>query len=591
MIGTRGRLRLAFVGAIIVPALLFVGAASFDRNRTLDQETSNARTAVGILREHTLRVFDSDEHLIEQIDRRIQGMTWAEIQVDHDLLATDIRTMIATRPQISRISLLDGAGIERLASKFAGTPQSATSIDAGRGDKLAADRNVGQDNALVAIDAKGENFIINRRRTTKDGGFDGTIEIAIAVADFTDFWDSATQDRPGARISLVRSDGEILAHSPRPEEPERNVTQRNSALLQHLAMQSAGSVSLAASTVDGVRCILASAKVGTSGLTVVYSRTLSAALETWRQGLGILGGICALAAAALAGSVHFAIVQIQRLDEERIRRSAAEQTAIAAQRLEILGQLAAGVAHDFGNVVQAVEMGAMVIAGSMADERTQRTARMIGEAARQGRWLTQRMLDFSRGDIEPGDDGTVRVVHVADAVAGVSKFLSVTLGHGCRVRYEAQLGGLPAFVRGDDRALEGAIMNLAINARDAMPDGGEVVIRLEPEWVPRHGGEATYATGLAPGLYARISVADTGGGMPPDVLARASEPFFSTKPRGQGTGLGLAAARGFARRVGGGFHIASTEGVGTTVSLWLAAIVTDHTGRHACVEETPVYSL
>ncbi|MGD0105195.1 MAG: ATP-binding protein [Rhodopila sp.] len=584
------RLHLAFVSAMVVPALLFVGAAWFDRNRILSQETANARSTVDILRELTLQALDTDEQLIEEVDRRIQGMTWAEIRANHDRLATDIRAMIANHPQVSRITLLDEAGIERVATTPAGAPQPPTGIDVGQREKFAADRDVDQDHATVAIDAQDENFVVSRRLTTKDGSFDGTIKIVMPMAYLTDFWERAMQDRPGARISLIRSDGEILANSPKPEQAERHVTQPYSPLLEHLALQPEGNVYLAMSPVEGVRCLFASAKVGTTKLIVVYGRTLSGVLDTWHQGLVILGGICASAAAALAGSVHLAISQARRLDEERTRRTAAEQTAIAAQRLEVLGQLAAGVAHDFGNVVQAVEMGAMVIAASMADERTQRTARMIGEAAKQGRWLTQRMLDFSRGDIEPSDDGTERVVHPAEAVAGISKLLSITLGHGYRVRYEAKLDGLPALVRGDDRALEGAIMNLAINARDAMPDGGEVVIRLEPDWVPRHGGGATCPTGLAPGRYARVSIADTGGGMPPEVLARASEPFFSTKPRGQGTGLGLAAARGFAQRVGGGFHIASTEGVGTTVSLWLVPVVAEQADRrHPCVEETPAF--
>ena len=123
-------------------------------------------------------------------------------------------------------------------------------------------------------------------------------------------------------------------------------------------------------------------------------------------------------------------------------------------------------------------------------------------------------------------------------------------------------------------------MNLAVNARDAMPDGGTIVIQIRPERIGARGGAVP--ANLPPGLYARISVTDSGQGMPPAVLARAGEPFFTTKPPGRGTGLGLASVRGFAVSVGGGFQIYSTPGAGTAVTLWLPQAVTDIPGT-----ETP----
>ena len=275
--------------------------------------------------------------------------------------------------------------------------------------------------------------------------------------------------------------------------------------------------------------------------------------------------------------------QAHRLSEEQIRRAAAEKTALEGQRLEILGQLAAGVAHDFGNVVHAVEVGALMIENKATDEPTRRVALWIGEAAKQGRWLTRRMLDFAR-DSGPDGDRADRVVHPAEAVSAMSRLLSSTLGAGYEVRYLEEPDGLPVLVRGDRGGLEGAIMNLAVNARDAMPDGGVVIIRLAAERVPPGDGDLNWTpvpAELTPGLYARISVSDNGKGMPPDALARASEPFFTTQPRGRGTGLGLASARGFAHGAGGGFHISSAQGIGTTVTLWLPEAVGEQAGGPA----------
>jgi signal transduction histidine kinase len=126
--------------------------------------------------------------------------------------------------------------------------------------------------------------------------------------------------------------------------------------------------------------------------------------------------------------------------------------------------------------------------------------------------------------------------------------------------------------------------NLAVNARDAMPDGGVVMIRLAAERVPPGDGDLDWTpvpAELTPGLYARILVSDNGKGMPPDVLARASEPFFTAQPRGRGTGLGLANARGFAQGAGGGFHISSAQGIGTTVILWLPEAAGEQAGGPA----------
>jgi signal transduction histidine kinase len=312
-------------------------------------------------------------------------------------------------------------------------------------------------------------------------------------------------------------------------------------------------------------------KIGDYPLSLSYSVPVASLLERWMQRLLILGGICLLATVALTGTVLLAMRQARRLQAEQGRRAAAERIALEGQRLEVLGQLAAGVAHDFGNVVQAVEMGALLIERRTTDDRIRQTAHRIGEAARQGRSLTRRMLDFARDDGTSNDEGGDLVLHPVDAVTSISTLLATTLGPQYRLCHEIETDGLPTLVRGDRSGLEGAIMNLAVNARDAMPNGGTIIIRLKPERIGPNG-PVTDPTGLPPGLHARISVEDTGIGMPAEVLRRASEPFFTTKPRGRGTGLGLAGARGFARGSGGGFRIESTPGVGTIVSLWLPEV-------------------
>jgi signal transduction histidine kinase len=180
----------------------------------------------------------------------------------------------------------------------------------------------------------------------------------------------------------------------------------------------------------------------------------------------------------------------------------------------------------------------------------------------RGDALTRRMLDFAR----TGNDGghPASVADPADTVAGMCELLSRTTGPDLRLRCRVEPAWLPERVRGSRAELEAAVMNLVANARDAMKDGGEIFVLVESERVV-----APHPAGLKPGLYARVSVIDTGEGMPPEVLARAGEPFFTTKPRGKGTGLGLSAVRGFAETAGGAMRVESAPGRGTTVTLWL----------------------
>jgi CheY-like chemotaxis protein len=179
--------------------------------------------------------------------------------------------------------------------------------------------------------------------------------------------------------------------------------------------------------------------------------------------------------------------------------------------------------------------------------------------------VTRRLLAFAR-------KGELRAEALDPAVllAGMQEVLEHTLGTGIQVRTD-ETAGLPLLA--DKGQLETVLVNLAANARDAMPRGGTLTLSAAPEGVAEAGteGRPAHEADLAPGRYVRLAVSDTGEGMAAEVLARASEPFFTTKDQGKGTGLGLAMARGFAEQSGGGFAIRSTPGAGTTVTLWLPA--------------------
>jgi PAS domain S-box-containing protein len=266
-----------------------------------------------------------------------------------------------------------------------------------------------------------------------------------------------------------------------------------------------------------------------------------------------------------------------RVQEEMQAREAAQLQLAQAQRLEALGQLAGGIAHDFNNVLQAVQGALALIARRPEDaEGARRLAQMGMEAAARGASVTRRLLAFShRGELR------AEAIDLPALLADLREMLTPTLGSRIEVRLALAPGLLP--VMADKGQLETVLVNLATNARDAMPDGGTLTYAAALETVLVDSPGQAPAP-LAPGRYIRLDVSDTGVGMSAATLARASEPFFTTKPMGRGTGLGLAMARGFAEQSGGALRIASEEGRGTTVTLWLpvaageAAVAGDSAG-------------
>jgi len=261
-----------------------------------------------------------------------------------------------------------------------------------------------------------------------------------------------------------------------------------------------------------------------------------------------------------------------RIQEEVAAREMAQIRLSQAQRMEALGQLAGGIAHDFNNVLSAVQGGAKLIENNPDDrERVRRFARIIGDASKRGISITRRLLSFARqADLinEP--------IETEAVLGSVQEILAHTLGTGITVTMEAA-PGLPRLAA-DKGQLETVLINLATNARDAMQGIGTIHISACLETLGEDHGPG-HPVRLKKGEYVRITVSDTGSGMPPEVLAHACEPFFTTKTEGQGTGLGLAMARGFAEQCGGGLHIETEVGRGTAVHLWFPVIEEALTAR------------
>ncbi|MFQ3661731.1 MAG: PAS domain S-box protein [Chloroflexaceae bacterium] len=270
---------------------------------------------------------------------------------------------------------------------------------------------------------------------------------------------------------------------------------------------------------------------------------------------------------------HFVSIQrdiTQQLElEEQLRQ---------AQRLEAVGQLTGGIAHDFNNLLTVILGNAELLSEALAGNPDLHTlAEIISAAAQRGSALTQHLLSFARRQaLDP------RAVDVNQLISGMDGLIRRALGEHIEIRLILAPDLWPALV--DPAQLESALLNLCINARDAMPTGGALTIEttnvvLDPEYADRH-------TEVIPGAYVLVAVSDTGMGIPPEHLPHVFEPFFTTKEKGKGSGLGLSMVYGFVKQSQGHITIYSEPGQGATVKLYLPRTVEEVASYDATADDT-----
>lgn len=286
----------------------------------------------------------------------------------------------------------------------------------------------------------------------------------------------------------------------------------------------------------------------------VYLRT---AIEPWMVRAGrYLSMALVIVLAALVifilGAAHAAAVEAnRRLQEETRARERAEAELRQAQKMEALGQLTGGVAHDFNNLIMAATSGLDLLERTTDPTRREKLRLGIRDALERGSKVTQQLLDFSRRN-----PLKTELVDVCDRLRSLRDLLDRALQDGLAIEYQFAATAWPVEI--DPAQFDVAILNLVVNARDAMPDGGTICIHVENS-----------SNGLDGQDCVNVSVADEGCGMPPAAIERAFEPFFTTKPVGKGSGLGLSQVYGFATASKGTVSITSVEGRSTAVTIRL----------------------
>ncbi|MCI0757021.1 hybrid sensor histidine kinase/response regulator [Teichococcus vastitatis] len=563
--------RLLLASAIAVPALVFVTAATWNRNEVLRDSTSTVERTAAVMHEHAAKVFDTAELILAHVDEHTRSMS--RDQIVGPQTNAFLARAIASLDQVVSVWITDADGVVQAGSQ----PWSKDVRLSDRPFFQAHVNNPAEETQIgswfVGRATGIPSFAMSRRRTSPDGSFNGVIHVSLSPEYFQRFYQDVIPPTTFAAV-LARSDGAVLAREPQVPAGQTVVFSPGNPLRAAMGRgQSMGTV-VTASASDGEEIILAFRQIGSRPAYVAYAAKTDALLGRWRRNLLTYGAV-ALAASLVLVLVSLFTLRRMRAEraalqfaaEEGQRRLAMEERLKQTQKMEALGQLAGGVAHDFNNAAAVVLAGLTLLEkrhARLLDEGGAEVRRLIAgisEGAERGAMVTRRLLTFSRRDELHAED-----VDLARFVDDLEAVLMISLPPGMSIR--AKVEGTTPHAHVDPGQLRTVLINLVINARDAMPAGGTISLGAEPGGaVVGEADEDRPPT--AP--FVRIFVSDTGTGMNQETLKRAAEPFFTTKPSGQGTGLGLSMAHGFAAQSGGSMRIESEPGQGTTVSLWLPA--------------------
>jgi len=374
---------------------------------------------------------------------------------------------------------------------------------------------------------------------------------------------------------MIREDGLILTRFPALPSGNARLDQ-NSGFGRTIAANPQGGLYTVASQVDHIERRFGVRKLPDYPLFVTAGIGISEMNWEWLTGMGahLIFGIPATL--FLFGALSDVLRRTRRLYTEQDRREAAEEAMRQAQKMEAVGQLTGGVAHDFNNLLMIIIGNLEMIQrlfekGAIADPA--KLVRCVGNAmhgARRAATLTQQLLAFSRRQVL-----NPRSLDVDRLVKNLSDFLARSLGETISMEVVGSAGLWK--VAADHAQMEAAIVNLAVNARDAMPNGGKLTIETSNAYLDevycRHYED------VRPGQYVLTSVTDSGVGMPQHIIDRAFEPFFTTKSPGSGTGLGLSQVYGFVKQSGGHLKLYSELGHGTTVKIYLPRMLGDSVGE------------
>ncbi len=543
---------------LLLPLLAYASVGVYRYEQMRSETEVRLDRALRIATEHALRVMDTTESLLarvvdisagpsERIERQQAGI--------HALLSA----MAQNKPQLQNILVFGPHGRPQATSRFYPAPQ----VDASDRDYFrwhAQGRGGVYVSRPLVSRTTGEPFFdVSVGRQQPDGSFGGVVSISLLTGYFEKFHSDLAADEPGLAINMLREDGLVFTRWPLLKDAPAQLAPDSPVMSRIRAGIKAGTAH-GVSSMDGRLRLLAFRKVGAYPIYLGTGMDTLEVRKRWLREMGWLAAFGVPPVLALFLAVRLALRRSQdalasahRLQQETEARRRVEEALLQAQKLEALGRLTGGVAHDFNNALMVISNNLLLLkmkqpqaGGPYLDS----IHRAVGSATK----LTRQLLAFSRRQALVPEH-----MRLQDRLPAIRDLLGPVLGSRIRLEIGVEPDTRP--IRVDAAEFELALLNLAINARDALEQDGRLAISAR-------NARAGELPPLVDAPMVLVEVADDGRGIPREVLDRVFEPFFTTKPVGEGTGLGLSQVYGLCHRAGGTASIASEPGQGTQVRMF-----------------------
>jgi two-component system, NtrC family, sensor kinase len=584
----RNSLRLLqwmMAASLALPMALFAFASAVSYVSTRDTADREIERSLDVAHEHALKVFETIDRSLSEINEMIRGIPDAGIKSREEALHARLKQLVDSLPQMKSAWVFDANGRALVNSLASPAP------DVDFTDRDYFKVHIGRNAGIFIGDALAPRlpylgapfFSVSRRRQNEDGSFAGVIQASVLPEYFENFY-ARIGRYSGSFFALGLADGAVLARYPVLDHDTD--IDRNSPVGQTIVANPKGGLVTVTSPADGIERRLGYQRLAEYPVYVSAGLDTSAIRARWLATMSqhLIFGVPATATLFLI--LLLAFRRTRHLYAEATKRLEAEQALKHGQRLEALGQLTGGVAHDFNNLLTVIRASVDLLRRpDLPEPRRLRYIDAISDTVTRAAKLTAQLLAFARRQtLKP------EVFDAGQCVTTLTEMIGTLVGSPIEI-----LTSVPdesCLVDADAGQFETALINMAVNARDAMAGKGRLTITLRattqlpyaatsghPDKNPNEGPHES------PHGYVAISIADTGVGIAQEQFGQIFEPFFTTKEVGQGTGLGLSQVFGFARQSGGEVMVESEVGKGSTFTLYLARVRRDDRPQPIAAED------